>query len=130
MTEKRDVTALPLGEGTETGSERSGLANPCPGRPEQADDSRIAVSPSPDRSATALPLRAITVETSETYTYDPAKVKWLHEQLRPDPDQYGDEPAYALFAYLYGSALLGDVFEARGDYGMWPTKDEAYDPEA
>ena len=81
-------------------------------------------------SRSTLPLRAITVETSETYVYDPVKVQALYEQLKPDPDTYGDDPAYAMFAYLDNSMFHADVFEARGDYGQWPIKDEEYDPEA
>jgi hypothetical protein len=74
--------------------------------------------------------RRMTVETSETYVYDAKRVQLLYEQLRPDPDLYGEDPACAVFAYLYESPLHGDVFEARGDYGMWPTEDEEYDPDA
>lgn len=81
-------------------------------------------------SGSTQKLRAITVETSETYVYDPAKVQALYEQLKPAPELYGDDPAYAVFAYLDNSMFHADVFEARGDYGQWPIKDEAYDPEA
>ena len=82
------------------------------------------------QNGTALTFRAITVETSETYVYDPEQIRTLYEFLKPDPDLYGDDPAYAVFAYLDNSDFHGDVFQARGDYGQWPIKDEVYDPEA
>lgn len=43
---------------------------------------------------------------------------------------YGEDEAYAVFAYLHESMFGADVFESQGTGGMWPTKDEAYDPEA
>lgn len=74
--------------------------------------------------------RLLTVELSESYVYDPERVQALYDQLQPDPDLYGDDPAYAVFAYLNDSMFGADVFESRGEGGMWPTSDEEYDPEA
>jgi hypothetical protein len=76
------------------------------------------------------PQRELTVETSESYLYDPERVRALYNQLRPDPDLYGDDPAYAVFAYLDQSQFGADVFESQGRGGMWPTKDEPHDLEA
>lgn len=75
-------------------------------------------------------LRRLTVTMTRSYIYDAERVAALHEQLHPDPPLYGDDPAYAVFAYLDESQFGADVFEDQGDGGMWPERDEAYDPEA
>jgi hypothetical protein len=74
--------------------------------------------------------REMTVETSERYFYDTDRIAELHALLRPDPDQYGDDQAYAVFAYLYDSQFHADVFESAASGGMWPISDEEYDPDA
>jgi len=81
-------------------------------------------------SLNQFPRRIVTVAMSESYVYDPERVQALYEQLQPDPDLYGDEPVYAVFAYLGESAFRGDVFEAQGAWGEWIEKDEEYDPDA
>jgi hypothetical protein len=53
----------------------------------------------------------MTVQTQESVTYDPERVQALYDVLAPDPDLYGDEPAFALYLYLNGSPAQADVFE-------------------
>ena len=78
----------------------------------------------------ASTLRRLTVQTQESVTYDPEKVQALYDVLAPDPELYGDEPAFALYLYLNGSPAQADVFTDGSDFDTWPEKDEAYDPEA
>lgn len=89
-----------------------------------------ALDPNMNDPTAATPLRRVTMTTTRSYIYDPERVKALHEQLQPDPDLYGDDPVYALFAYLGDGQFQADVFEDQGDFGEWAEKDEAYDPEA
>lgn len=77
-----------------------------------------------------LRLRRMTVVTKRSYVYDPDRVDALYAQLLPEEDMYGDDPPYALFAYLGDGQFQADVFEDQGDYGEWVEEDEAYDPEA
>jgi len=77
----------------------------------------------------ATPLRRLRVETSNSYVYDPVRVRTLYDQLKPDPDQYGDDPAYAVWTYLNDSLYGADVFADRGDFDQGYT-DEAFDPDA
>jgi hypothetical protein len=71
----------------------------------------------------AARVRRIVVRTSNTYYYDPERVQALYEQLRPDPHQYGDDPAYAIWTYLHDSLYGSDVFEDRGDFDQWVEED-------
>lgn len=74
--------------------------------------------------------RRAVITTSESYIYDSKRVQALYEQLKPDPDLYGDDPVYAVFAYLHDSPYGADVFDAQGDWGQWIDADEEYDPDA
>lgn len=75
------------------------------------------------------PRRLLKVTTSNSYTYDPGRVQALYEQLQPDPDQYGDDPAYAVWAYLHDSLYGADVFDDQGDFDQG-YEDEEYQPDA
>lgn len=75
-------------------------------------------------------LRRMTVVTKRSYVYDPEQVADLYGRLLPEQDMYGDEPPYALFAYLGDGQFQADVFEDQGDFGEWAEEDEVYDPDA
>lgn len=83
-----------------------------------------------NKRTAAKQLRRLTVTTQRSFIYDPERVQELYDHFAPDPDQFGDEVAYALFAYLDGALVCGDVFDDQGDFGQWPECDEEYDPEA
>lgn len=78
----------------------------------------------------------LVVTTTNTYLFDPERVKLLHERLLSDepgadaydPNAFGDDPVVAVFSYLEGSIYANDVFEDQldQDTGL-EVKD--YDPE-
>jgi hypothetical protein len=74
-------------------------------------------------------MRRLTITTSNSYIYDPERVQSLYEQLQPNPQLYGDEPVYAVWAYLNESMFGSDVFADRGDFDQG-YDDAEYDPEA
>ena len=72
----------------------------------------------------------LSVSTSNGFYYDRDRVLRLYEKLKPDPNIYGDDPAYAVWLYLHGSPFGDDVFEDRGDFDQWPDSDCEVDPDA
>jgi len=74
-------------------------------------------------------MKKLVVTTSNSYVYDPDRVGILYRELAPDPGMYGDDPGYAVWAYLSESLFGADVFQDQCDFDQGYEISD-YDPEA